>query len=59
MAKLGFRPLAASGTLLTAVGCLPPARVPVGGAYFGDLFFGCSCSGPGSGCTGGNPPASA
>ncbi len=49
VAKLGFRPLAASGMLLTAVGCLLLAQVSVGGTYFGDLFFGLLVFGPGLG----------
>jgi EmrB/QacA subfamily drug resistance transporter len=49
VAKLGFRPLAAAGMLLTAVGCLLLAQVTVGGTYFGDLFFGLLVFGPGLG----------
>ncbi|MGH2797923.1 MAG: MFS transporter [Thermoleophilaceae bacterium] len=40
VAKVGFRPVAATGMALLGAGSLLLAQVPVGGSYFGDIFFG-------------------
>jgi EmrB/QacA subfamily drug resistance transporter len=45
--KLGFRPVAAAGMVLMGAGSLVLTQVPVGGSYFGDIFFGLLVFGPG------------
>jgi EmrB/QacA subfamily drug resistance transporter len=40
VAKVGFRPVAATGMALLGAGSLLLTQVPVGGSYFGDLFPG-------------------
>ncbi|MGH2740973.1 MAG: MFS transporter, partial [Thermoleophilaceae bacterium] len=40
VAKVGFRPVAATGMALLGAGSLLLAQVPVAGSYFGDIFFG-------------------
>ena len=40
VAKVGFRPVAATGMALLAAGSLLLTQASVGGSYFGDLFFG-------------------
>jgi EmrB/QacA subfamily drug resistance transporter len=47
--KLGFRPVAATGTALMGAGSLLFTQVSVGGSYFGDIFFGLVVFGPGVG----------
>ena len=47
--KVGFRPVAAVGMTLLAVGSLYLAQVSVGGSYFGDIFIGLLICGPGVG----------
>jgi EmrB/QacA subfamily drug resistance transporter len=49
--KLGFRPVAAAGMALLALGSLYLTRVSPGGSYFGDIFLGLLISGPGVGLT--------
>jgi EmrB/QacA subfamily drug resistance transporter len=49
--KLGFRPLAATGLVLLALGCLYLAQVSVDGSYFGDVFLGLLVCGAGTGLT--------
>jgi EmrB/QacA subfamily drug resistance transporter len=49
--KVGFRPVAAAGLTLLAVGCLYLAQVSPGGSYFGDIFLGLLICGPGVGLT--------
>jgi EmrB/QacA subfamily drug resistance transporter len=40
VAKVGFRPVAATGMVLLGAGSLLLTQVSVGGGYFGDIFFG-------------------
>jgi EmrB/QacA subfamily drug resistance transporter len=40
IAKVGFRPVAATGMALLGAGCLLLTQPSVGGSYFGDIFFG-------------------
>src|SRR5262249_48166477 len=47
--RLGFRPVAAAGMALMGGGALLLPQVPVGGSYFGDIFFGLLVFGPGVG----------
>ena len=47
--KVGFRPVAATGMALLAAGCLVLTQAPVGGSYFGDIFFGLLLFGAGIG----------
>jgi EmrB/QacA subfamily drug resistance transporter len=47
--RVGFRPVAAVGMALMAVGALLLTQVSVGGSYFGDIFFGLLVFGPGVG----------
>jgi EmrB/QacA subfamily drug resistance transporter len=49
--KVGFRPVAAAGLTLIALGCLYLTQVSVGGSYFGDVFLGLLLCGPGVGLT--------
>jgi EmrB/QacA subfamily drug resistance transporter len=47
--RVGFRPVAAVGMALMAVGALLLSQVSVDGTYFGDIFFGLLIFGPGVG----------
>jgi EmrB/QacA subfamily drug resistance transporter len=47
--RVGFRPVAAVGMALMAVGALVLSQVSVDGTYFGDIFFGLLIFGPGVG----------
>ena len=47
--KAGFRPVAAAGLALMAAGSLVLTRVPAGGGYFPDIFFGLLLCGLGIG----------
>jgi EmrB/QacA subfamily drug resistance transporter len=49
--KVGFRPVAATGLGLLALGCFYLTQVSVGGSYFGDVFLGLLICGPGVGLT--------
>jgi EmrB/QacA subfamily drug resistance transporter len=49
--RVGFRPVAAAGLALVALGCLYLTRVSADGSYFGDIFLGLLISGPGVGFT--------
>jgi EmrB/QacA subfamily drug resistance transporter len=49
--KVGFRPVAATGLGLLALGCFYLTQVSVGGSYFGDVFLGLLLCGPGVGLT--------
>jgi MFS family permease len=49
VAKIGFRPVAATGMALLAAGSLLLTQVAVGGSYFGDIFFGILVFGAGIG----------
>src|ERR687894_161553 len=40
IARVGFRPVAATGMALLAAGSLLLTQVSVGGSYIGDVFFG-------------------
>ncbi|HEV3377655.1 MAG TPA: MFS transporter [Thermoleophilaceae bacterium] len=40
VAKVGFRPVAATGMVLLGAGTLLLTQASVGGSYFGDIFFG-------------------
>jgi EmrB/QacA subfamily drug resistance transporter len=47
--KVGFRAVAATGMALMGAGSLLLTQIPVGGSYFGDIFFGLLVFGPGVG----------
>ena len=47
--RMGFRPVAAAGLAMMAVGSLLLTQVSVGGSYFGDIFLGLLVFGPGIG----------
>jgi predicted MFS family arabinose efflux permease len=49
--RIGFRPVAAVGLLLTGAGCLLLSQISVEGSYLGDIFFGLLIFGPGLGAT--------
>ncbi len=49
VSKVGFRPVAALGLALLALGCFYLTRVSPGGSYFGDIFLGLLICGPGTG----------
>lgn len=49
--RIGFRPVAAVGLVLTGVGCLLLTGVSVDGSYLGDIFPGLLIFGPGLGAT--------
>jgi EmrB/QacA subfamily drug resistance transporter len=49
--KGGLRWIAASGLVLTGLGCLLLSHVSVGGSYLGDIFFGLLIFGPGLGAS--------
>ena len=47
--RVGFRLMASAGMALMAGGSFLLTQVSVGGTYFGDIFFGLLCFGPGVG----------
>jgi EmrB/QacA subfamily drug resistance transporter len=49
--RIGSRPVAVVGLLLTAAGCLLLTQVSVGGSYLSDIFLGLLIFGPGLGAT--------
>ena len=49
--RIGFRPVAAVGLVLTGAGCLLLTQVSAQGSYLGDIFFGLLVFGPGLGAT--------
>jgi EmrB/QacA subfamily drug resistance transporter len=49
VARIGFRPVAATGMALLAAGSLLLTQVAVGGSYFGDIFLGILVFGAGIG----------